>query len=1132
MKNGEKKSRRKVAKAAPSGASQKQKVSDNNTGKHLLYIVGIGGSAGGLETFRQFFAHMPTDSGMAFVLVPHLDPTHKGMMPELLQRFTKMQVFQTEDGMKVHPNCVYVIPPNKDMSILHGTLQLLEPSAPRGLRLPIDFFLRHLAEDCKEKAVGIILSGMGTDGTSGIKAIKEKLGMVMVEDPDSARYDSMPRSAIDTGLVDYIAPVKDIPSKLIDYTKHSANILRQKAVTDEKHANALQKITALLRGQTGHDFSSYKKNTLIRRIERRMRVHKITGMEAYIRYLRENRQEIELLFKELLIGVTSFFRDREAFEALKLKAVPQMVKNKAKGNVLRAWVPGCSTGEEAYSIAIILRECTEKMKQKEIFKIQVFATDIDKDAIDKARHGFYASDIATDVSPARLQRFFVKEDRGYRLKKEIREMVVFASQNIIMDPPFTKLDLISFRNVQIYMASELQKKLIPLLHYALNPGGLLFLGTSETVGNMNDLFLAVDSKWKIFGRKESAAARLGMIELPVSQHFRVEKKPQHALKPQKNVETAIADTAQRTLLEHFCPPAVIISEKGDIMHIIGRTGKYLEPAAGKTNMNIFAMAREGLRIELEVAIRRVIVQKTIQTMKGLKVKTNGDYQIVDLIIKPFGYPEGIKGLLMVIFREVDVPLKLTASGKTKAGSDTSASQRYKELERELKFTKEQLQTTMEEMETSKEELKSSNDELQSANEELQSMNEELTTSKEEFQSINEELMTVNTELQMKIDELSTINNDMQNFLNTTEIATVFLDNDLNVRRFTPQTTKILNLISSDVGRPITHIVSNLKYDTMVDDMRVVLKTLIFKEVQVQARDDLWYIMRIVPYRTVDNVINGLVTTFVDVTGLKLVESEQQRLIDIVESSRDAIIGVSPDGIIQTWNSGASLMYGYNAADVVHHHVSLLNLPDCPMEFEFLIKKIKCEGKGICYETVHIRRDGRTIMVSMTVSPVRDASNKMCGISMICRDVTLQKNTEDLLEIEKCYVNTIYNSVFDGIVVFDENAAIKSFNPSSERIFGYTKTEAMGMSVDELFTVSFFTKGDEQLCDLLHAGKVKAIEGGFEVSGRRKNGAIFIAEIVVSEVWKRVGGEWEPYQYVMVVRDISDRKNIEISERSI
>ncbi len=871
MKKAANRNKRKRAAAGSSQGSAKGKAPVKSILKDSFYIVGMGGSAGGLDAFKQFFANMPTDSGMAFVLVSHLDPTQKSMMPELLQRFTKMQVFQAEDGMEVRPNCVYVIPPNRDMSILHGTLLLLETSAPRGLRLPIDFFFRHLAEDQEEWAVGVILSGMGTDGTLGIKAIKEKLGMVMAEDPASAKYDGMPRSAIDTGLVDYIALVKKLPAELLDYAKHSSTILKRKPVVEEKQTHAIQKITVLLRDQTGHDFSFYKKNTLVRRIERRMSVHKITNTDVYIRYLRENPQEIELLFKELLIGVTDFFRDPEAFEALKEKAIPRMLKDRAKGNVLRIWVPGCSTGEEAYSIAILLQECREKVKQRGVFKIQIFATDIEKDAIDKARQGTYTSNIAADVSPERLQRCFIKEDDGYRLKKEIREMVVFAPQNIIMDPPFTKLDLISCRNIMIYMTSELQKKLLPLLHYALNPGGVLFLGASETIGNQTDLFSSVDNKWRIFRRKELASARMGMVELPVSPLFRGEGKPQHAPKAQKNIGNAISDAVQQILLEHFTPPAVIINEKGDIVYICGRTGKYLEPAAGKTNINIFAMAREGLRIELAVAIRKAIAQKKTITMKGLMVKIYGNCQVIDLTVKPFSESEGMKDLLMVVFEDVGVPSKRAASGKAKTGSVSSQSKMYKELDKELAFTRERLQTTEKEMETSREELKSSNEELQSTNEELQSANEELTTSKEELQSMNEELVAVDTELQTKIDELAGANNDMQNLLNNIEIATIFLDSDLNIRRFTPQTTKILNLIPSDVGRPITHIVSNLKYEALIDDMKTVLQTLLSKETQVETKNDHWYLMRIMPYRTLDNIIEGVVVTFPDITYMKQLE---------------------------------------------------------------------------------------------------------------------------------------------------------------------------------------------------------------------------------------------------------------------
>ncbi len=472
------------AAAKPSVGLKGETKAPRRQRKGPLYIVGIGGSAGALEAFEQFFTAMPEESNLAFVLVPHLDPTHKGMMPELLQRFTRMKVDQVEDGMRVEPNKVYVLPPNKDISILHGNLQLLEPSAPRGLRLPIDFFFRHLAEDQGERAICIIMSGMGTDGTLGLKAIKEKLGLAMVQDPVSAKFEGMPRSAIDTGLVDFTAPPAELVTKLLEFVRHSVVAVERVVTLEEKKLGALQKIFVLLRSHTGHDFSLYKKNTVIRRVERRMAVHQLDTMDSYVRYLQENTQEIDLLFKELLIGVTNFFRDPGAYEALLEKGLPRMLERKKKGETIRVWVPGCSTGEEAYSAAITLVEFLEKTKRKEDFSLQVFATDIDKDAIDKARMGTYPANIAADVSEERLSRYFLKEEFTYRIRKEIREMVVFAPHDIIIDPPFTKLDLICCRNLLIYFNPDLQKRLMPLFHYALNPGGVLFLGSSETSAAM------------------------------------------------------------------------------------------------------------------------------------------------------------------------------------------------------------------------------------------------------------------------------------------------------------------------------------------------------------------------------------------------------------------------------------------------------------------------------------------------------------------------------------------------------------------------------------------------------------------------------------------------------------------------
>ena len=865
--------KRTVKKAAPAPLKNLPKK------KTACPIVGIGASAGGLEALVQFLAHVPKGSGMAFVIVQHLDPTQKGMMPELLQRATTMKVMQVKDRTRARANCVYVIPPNSDMSVLRGVLHLLAPVESRGLRLPIDFFLRSLAEDQREQSVGIILSGMGSDGTLGLRAIKEKAGIVLVQDPASAKFSAMPRSVIDAGLADIVASAEELPEKLIAYQRHLPQLARSELHLDDKVQSALEKIVILLRAHSGHDFTLYRRSTLYRRVERRMGIHQVGRISGYVRYLQENPQELGILFKELLIGVTNFFRDKTAWEQMSMKALPLLLKDRPVGSTLRAWVAGCSTGEEAYTLAMIFQETLKRLKSTDNLSLQIYATDLDKDAIDKARLGFFPENIVADVSPARLTRFFIKEEGGYRVNKEIRSMVVFAPQNLIMDPPFTKLDILCCRNLLIYLTPELQKKLFPLFHYSLNPGGVLFLGSAESIGNFTHLFSALALKERIF-QSNATAVQGSHLDFPavfLPAHKDAHEHQGSARHPAPSLQSL----ADQMLQTRYAPPAVLVNEHGDILYISGRTGKFLEPAAGKANWNVIAMAHDGLRTELSSAMQKVIRKKGAITVRGIKIGTQADTRAVDIMVQSVEEPKELFGMILIVFTETVIPAEPCMVRVKGKASDASGA-RQRELQNELKHARDEVQAGREEMQTSQEELKSMNEELQSTNEELQSTNEELMTSKEEMQSLNEELQTVNAELQAKLDELSGTNNDMKNLLNSTDIATVFLDNELHVRRFTLQAKTIIKFIATDVGRPITDLASDLLYPELTKDAHEVLRTLVFSERSIATQNGRWFTVRIMPYRTVDNRIDGVVITFADITAAKKIEAElreQNRALD-------------------------------------------------------------------------------------------------------------------------------------------------------------------------------------------------------------------------------------------------------------
>jgi two-component system CheB/CheR fusion protein len=983
-------------------ASQSQLENSASHKENGFYIVGIGASAGGLESLEQFFHHMPADSGMAFVVVQHLDPTRRSSMPEIMSRLTSMKVQVAEDGMKVAPNSIYLIPPNKNMGIQGDVLYLQEPSQPHGLRLPVDFFLRSLAKDMGPSAVCVILSGTGSDGTLGLRAIKAELGTVFAQEPESARYDGMPRSAINTGLVDFVLPPDEMPQQLIKLVKRSAvNGARSNIVT-EKDTRPLKQIFAILRASTGHDFSGYKQTTILRRLERRFIVNGIDNISDYAKFLRSNEQESKAVLKDILISVTSFFRDSGAFDALK-ENIYELVKGKTPGGDLRIWVAGCATGEEAYTIGMIILECLDELQKN--LPVQIYATDIDTDALNIARTGIYPAEIAAQISNERLKGFFTELGNSYQVNKNLREIVVFAPHDFIKDAPFSRMDLICCRNLLIYLESDIQKRLLPLLHYAIRPGGILFLGPSETVGESTDLFTTLDKKWKIFQRCEVTVSpqRLIFPSAFVPSLREASEKPTAGMIPR------IPALTEKIFLDKYAPTFAVIDEKYQLIYVRGRTGKYLEIASGQPSMSVLEMAREGLRSELSSAIYEAVSTKAPAIREGVRVNHDGGFQMINLTVAPLLEPGVPPGLLIIVFQEVTLSAR-----EEKLVTSDGESRRVARVEEDLRLTRENLQRSIEELEASNEELKSANEELQSNNEELQSTNEELDTSREELQSLNEEMITVNTELTSKNELLTKANDDLKNYLNRTDIAIIFLDEQLKIRSYTPATTDVFSIRDVDISRPLEEITSRLTYQDIVEDARGVLRMLTPKEIEVQRKDGHWYTMRILPYLTVKNAIGGLVISFLDIDQQKksvnelfdlnkrLQESleEQKKVVGqlrllatVVEDSNDAITIQDLEGNITNWNKGAEQVYGYTEQEALKMNmVSLVPEKERVQARQFL-KSIKLGKEIRSIEVKRRRKDGGIIDVWLTTTKLVNDQGLPVAIATTARDITDRKRIE-------------------------------------------------------------------------------------------------------------------------------------------
>lgn len=839
-------------------------------------IVGLGASAGGLDPLKLFFHSLPDHTGMAFIVVVHLSPEHESNMAELLQMQTSLDVMQITERTEIKPDHVYVIPPDKLLSVGDNHLELSDPDRDQHGLATVDLFFRTLGKTKGKYAACIILSGSGADGSVGLKTIKENGGLTIVQDPEEARYNGMPKNAINTGVVDMVLPVKKMAERLLEYSRNMSEIKlvdagAQEDDQEEPEEAKLQQIFKKLPDETGHDFSNYKRSSVLRRIERRMQVNGQQTLSAYTNYIDENPEEIEELFKDLLISVTSFFRDPEAFKALKEKVIPELFKEKGADEELRIWVPGCATGEEAYSIAILLHEHARQLNK--VPEIQIFATDIDDNALNLGRRGVYPESIAADLTKERLRRYFKKVGHEYHLEREITDQVLFAPHNLLRDPPFSKIDLISCRNLLIYLNRDFQSEVFKLFQYALRPGGWLFLGASDSNLEATELFISVDTEHRIYQKSTVSQSKTSLPKLPLQFNpdtladFKGRKK---TAQPKTDLESL----HQKMLLRLYAPQSVIINDKYEVIHSTDGIKQFLQFSGGEPSLNILDMVVPKLRQPLRSLLFQADKNDSFTGRKQALMGPEGDHRKIELIVHRLSGTEYPKGLMHVVFKEATQP------GKTYADDGSEVMGKESEtiyaLEKELEETREQLQVTIEEYETSNEELRSSNEELQSMNEELQSTTEELETSQEELQSVNEELKTVNQELEEKVEQLSEANSDLKNLMEATEVGILFVDRELCVQRFTSSTTDIFNLISSDKGRPLADVTHRLKYDSLNEDLAYVLDTLEKIKKIVASKDGHWYVMRIRPYRSLDDKIQGVVLTFMEITQLREAQEQLQQ----------------------------------------------------------------------------------------------------------------------------------------------------------------------------------------------------------------------------------------------------------------
>ncbi len=1060
---------------------------------------------------KALFQSLPADTGAAFVVIQHLDPKHESLTAEILTRFTSMPTAQVTAGMRVEPNHVYVIPPNAYLTLNGQTLELGKPVLRHGLRLPVDTFLSSLAEQRQERAVAIIVSGTGSDGALGLRAIKAGGGLVLAQSPDTAQYDGMPRSAIATGLVDIVCPVEEMHEHILGYLRH-AYVIHQASSIDSTpvpaaDARCLSQILAVLETRIGHDFRVYKQGTLGRRIARRMGLNHIDTLADYLTFLRVHDDEARKLFKDLLISVTAFFRDSEAFDALDQTVIAPLVARKQADEPIRVWVPGCATGEEAYSIAMLLLEHLDNAPKH--CPIQVFASDIDDSAVSVARTALYSENAAANLSPERLQRFFTKEDHNYRVKKLLRDTVTFATHNVISDPPFSKIDLICCRNLLIYLNVDVQRKVLGLFHFALREGGHLFLGHSETV-NQEGLFEPLSRKWRIYRR--TGAARLPAVDIPRGSRSSYFNAPVRAQAPGKG---NLNDIAQQHLLQEFAPAAVVVDGKHRVLHFSGETARYLEQPAGAPTQDLLTLARHELRAKLGVALRRAVKEGRRIDLDDAHVLRDGARIPVKITLKPLAVPGSSDPVFLVTFED-RLPSKRQSKTRPTLAADSSLLQ---QMEDELKITREDLQSNIEELESSNEELQAANEEVMSVNEELQSSNEELETSKEE-------LTTVNSQLKDKVEELAKTNDDLANLFSNTDIATLFVDTGLKIGRFTPSMTQLMNLIASDIGRPLGDIRPTVTDPALLDDVRRVLDKLTPVECELTTEAGACYLRRVVPYRTSDDRIAGAVITYIDISERKRAETESQRLAAVVRDSNDAVTVQDLDGKIIAWNRGAERMYGWSEREALAMNIRSL-VPQADRETALALIQRVARGEPVhSLEIKRLRKDGRELDVWLTATAIVDQAQRITAVATTERDITERKRAANNLRESEIKFRALIESAPEALVIVNEAGKIEVANAQAQHLFGYPKDELLGMSVEQLMPEQFRAEHVADRHGFFSGPKIREMGSGIELFARTQAGDEIPIEVSLSPI------ATEHEQVVCAaIRDITERKRSEAALRA-